>query len=51
MATLSQPLLTLLGEGYMEVKRDGSWLPLCADLEINYAEVVMDHCDEVVGSR
>ncbi|XP_063597271.1 serine protease nudel-like isoform X4 [Penaeus indicus] len=47
----TSPLLTLLSEGYMEVKRDGSWLPLCADLETNYAEVVMDHCDQVVGSR
>lgn len=46
-----QPLLTLHNEGYLELKRDGFWRPLCADLETNYAEVVMDHCDEVVGSR
>ncbi|ROT80189.1 putative serine protease nudel, partial [Penaeus vannamei] len=47
----TSPLLTLHNEGYLELKRDGFWRPLCADLETNYAEVVMDHCDEVVGSR
>lgn len=38
-------------EGYLQVKRNGEWLPFCGHLKQKFKKIIVDLCDEVVGER
>ncbi|XP_066985715.1 serine protease nudel [Macrobrachium rosenbergii] len=49
--TDTTPFLGIRREGHLQVKRQGSWWPACAQRFEDYTDLVREYCDEIVGER